>query len=126
MITHRAKLRRLAFILCPCSARKAESRGPIRARKFASPIPANVGARMPPAKGTDARTSSPVSFITLIRKALLAAFRHGCGAAARRGRPPKSPAGGTFDRNPVAIERHERARQRPAQPRGSPPPLLVK
>src|SRR6266566_409242 len=55
MITHRAKLRRLAFISCPWSAAYADTREPsVPANRggFTSPVTANVGSGTRPAKGT--------------------------------------------------------------------------
>src|SRR5580704_2886898 len=117
MITHRAKLRRLAFISCPWSAAYADTRErsvPANRGGFTSPVTGNVGSGTRPAKGT----GRAAAFITLFRKSLLAVFQHGCGAAARRGPTGrKPPSWSAFDHDPVAVERDERASKRPAQPR---------
>jgi hypothetical protein len=58
-MTHRAKLRRLAFIVCPCpptERRKAANGVPANRGGFTSPVPGNVGATPPPAKGTQYAT----------------------------------------------------------------------
>ena len=55
MITHRAKLRRLAFISCPWSAAYADTTSqsvPANRGGFTSPVTANVGSGTLPAKGT--------------------------------------------------------------------------
>src|ERR1700732_321598 len=55
MITHRAKLRRLAFISCPWSAAYADTRErsvPANRGGSTPPVTANVGSGTRPAKGT--------------------------------------------------------------------------